>query len=240
MLESLHVRPHICVRLRSGPLRSWIDPFVDVLEQRGYTSGGGRRYVHAADAFSAWLIRHRLAVNAIDHSVVARFANSQKRWHRPSSAHGRVNQIVTGVRIPRRSCGITARPFVRRTPYQRRISMAGSRNSMGISLECEASPVALAGSIGSTRGRRCRMLERRLRLVRERVERLCDVLAVSCDARISAARRTALPVDPPHRPRVRRSRRSGRPPPRSAGDPAARAGRGSRFRGRRSRHAVRQ
>ena len=84
MLESLHVRPHICVRLRSGPLRSWIDPFVDALEQRGYTSGGRRRYVHAADAFSTWLIRHRLAVSAIDHSVVARFASSQKRWHRPS------------------------------------------------------------------------------------------------------------------------------------------------------------
>jgi integrase/recombinase XerD len=99
MLESLHVRPHICLRLRSGPLRSWIDPFVDALEQRGYTSGGRRRYVHAADAFSTWLIRHRLAASAIDHSVVARFASSQKRWHRPSWPHGRVNQIVTGVRM---------------------------------------------------------------------------------------------------------------------------------------------
>lgn len=99
MLESLHVRPHICARLRSGPLGSWVDLFVDSLEHQGYTSGVRRRYVRAVDAFSTWLIRHRIAVSAIDEFTLARFATGRKRWRRSSRPDGRLNAIVTGVRI---------------------------------------------------------------------------------------------------------------------------------------------
>ena len=35
MLETLSVRPRICDQIRSGPLGSWVDDFVDVLMTRG-------------------------------------------------------------------------------------------------------------------------------------------------------------------------------------------------------------
>ncbi|HKE86480.1 MAG TPA: tyrosine-type recombinase/integrase [Vicinamibacterales bacterium] len=98
MLESLHVRPDICVRLRSGPLGSWVDPFVDALAQAGYTAGMRRRYVHAAGVFSTWLSRHRIAVADVDEHVVARFVSGRSRWHPPSRPRGRLNELVTGVR----------------------------------------------------------------------------------------------------------------------------------------------
>src|SRR5262245_6595583 len=98
MLASLLVRPDICVRLRSGPLGSWVDPFVDALAQAGYTAGMRRRYVHAAGVFSTWLSRHRIAVADVDEHVVARFVSGRARWHPPSRPRQRLSELVTGVR----------------------------------------------------------------------------------------------------------------------------------------------
>ena len=99
MLETLHVRSAICVRLRSGPLGSWIDPFVAALARQGYTAGVQRRHVRAADAFSTWVARHQVTVGAIDAQTVARFASSRRRWPHPSRPRGRQDELVGGVRL---------------------------------------------------------------------------------------------------------------------------------------------
>jgi hypothetical protein len=99
MLETLRVRPAICVRLRSGPLGTWIDPFVAALERQGYTAGVQRRYVRAADAFSTWVARHQVTVGAIDAQTVARFASGRRRWPPPPDRGGRQDELGGGVRL---------------------------------------------------------------------------------------------------------------------------------------------
>ncbi len=97
MLESLHVRPDISARIRSGPLGTWVDAFVVTLTQRGYAPSVMRRYVQAADVFTSWLSRHRIAVADIDDAVVVRSTHRLARWRAASRPHGRVNETASGI-----------------------------------------------------------------------------------------------------------------------------------------------
>ena len=99
MLESLRVRSAICVQLRSGPLGSWVDPFVVALQEAGYTPSVVRRHVRGAAVFGAWLARQGMAVDEVNEPVVSRFAGAYRRWRSPSRAHGRPNEIVTSVHL---------------------------------------------------------------------------------------------------------------------------------------------
>lgn len=94
MLETLHVRSAICVRLRSGrwargstlSLRRWSDKRMRLT-----------LVLCARRLRSAWLARHGIAVGAIDAQAVARFANSRRRWPHPVRPGGRQDQLVGGV-----------------------------------------------------------------------------------------------------------------------------------------------
>ena len=98
MIESLHVRPGICKRIRSGPLGAWVDPFIAALTQRGHAASVQRRHLRAAALFGAWMTRHQITVAMIDEAVVARFCRGHRRWQSASRPGGRVNEVVTGVR----------------------------------------------------------------------------------------------------------------------------------------------
>ena len=97
MLESLHVRPAICKQIRSGPLGTWVEPFIAALAQRGHAPSVRRRHLRAAAVFGAWMRRHHLSVTTIDEAVVARFSREQRRWQSTSRPGGRINGLVTGV-----------------------------------------------------------------------------------------------------------------------------------------------
>jgi site-specific recombinase XerD len=98
MIESLHVRPAICKRIRSGPLAAWVDPFIVALAQRGHTASVQRRHLRAAALFGDWMTRHQITVAMVDEVVVARFCRAHRRWQCGSRPGGRVNGVVTGVR----------------------------------------------------------------------------------------------------------------------------------------------
>lgn len=98
MLESLHVRPQICARIRSGPLGDGVDRFAEALHRHAYAASVIRRYVRASDIFSRWLSRHRLAAKDVTEIVVGRFVSQLKRWRPPSRSSGRVSDVATGVR----------------------------------------------------------------------------------------------------------------------------------------------
>jgi site-specific recombinase XerD len=99
MLESLHVRPAICKQIRSGPLGSWVDPFIVALAQRGHAPSVQRRHLRAAAVFGAWMKRHRISIGMIDEALVAVYCREHRRWQSASRPGGRVNGVVTGVRL---------------------------------------------------------------------------------------------------------------------------------------------
>lgn len=97
MLESLHVRPQICARIRSGPLGRCVDRFAEGLQASGYASSVIRKHVRASDIFSRWLLRHRLAIRDLNDAIVERFVKQLTRWRSPLRPSGRVSDIATGV-----------------------------------------------------------------------------------------------------------------------------------------------
>lgn len=98
MIDALHVRPAICLRVRSGPLGIWVDPFIDSLAHRGHARSVQRRHLRAVVVFGAWMTRHRITVAMVDDAIIARFCHEQRRWRSTSRPTGRVNGLTTGVR----------------------------------------------------------------------------------------------------------------------------------------------
>lgn len=98
MIEALRVRPAICRRVRSGPLGTWVDPFIDTLAQRGHARSVQRRHLHAAVVFGDWMVRQRITVAMVDEAVVARFCRGQRRWRSTCRPTGVANDVATGVR----------------------------------------------------------------------------------------------------------------------------------------------
>jgi len=98
MLESLRVRPHICARIRSGPVGPCIDGFVAALQRDRYRPSVIRRHVHAADRFGRWLQRQGRRVEDVDEVLLARFVSRLKRRRFEARPTGHLSDLAIGAR----------------------------------------------------------------------------------------------------------------------------------------------
>ena len=112
MLEHLFARTHVIVRLRRGPLGSYLDDFATSLHQHGYAPSSLQSYVRTGDTFGRWLHRHAYALSDLDAAVVHRYSSGRTRYRSgplPKAAAG-LNHLLRflqhhGVVCPRHTVG---------------------------------------------------------------------------------------------------------------------------------------
>lgn len=98
MFTSYGLWPHIRARIESGPLASYVEPYVARLEERGYTRRSVRCHIRGIDILGRWLTKRKVPAEAIDAATFDRFAARFPRRRSPARPRGRLADGVCWVR----------------------------------------------------------------------------------------------------------------------------------------------
>ena len=73
MIEHLYSAPRAIGRIRSGPLRAFVDSFAECLAHRGYARSTLRTQLRLTGVLSQWMHAHRIPIADLDEDLVATF-----------------------------------------------------------------------------------------------------------------------------------------------------------------------
>ena len=79
MIEQFYSRSETITRLRSGPLGSHIDRFVETLEKQGYSPNVIRQKIHAVGALGQWLVGQHIDITSLDEQCILAFVEHRRR-----------------------------------------------------------------------------------------------------------------------------------------------------------------
>ena len=99
MIEQLFSAPKAMGRIRSGPLRPYVDSFAENLSRQGYSRWVLREKLRLVGVLSRWLRTDRSGIGDLDEALIERFLAHLRRTKRvPDSASATLRQLLEHLR----------------------------------------------------------------------------------------------------------------------------------------------
>ena len=88
MVAHLFSQSGLVLRLRTGPLGSWVDLYLQRLHEDGYSEGSACHHVREIERFGRWLQRQRLETSDISPQLIKAYLANSRRLRPDRSSRG--------------------------------------------------------------------------------------------------------------------------------------------------------